>query len=84
MKEFKINVYEKLEYSHSYIIKLPDNVNDENVWEAIEDCVHHTQIPNVVDNYNGEIIASLEDGSGDGKLMVDCVDEIKEQIKNTI
>lgn len=77
MKKFKIEVCEKIELNHTYVVELPDNIYDEDVWNEIDKSSHGKDDVYVeVENFNGKIIEFIEDGSGDVQLEVTDAEEI--------
>lgn len=77
MKKFKIEVCEKIELNHTYVVELPDNIYDEDVWNEIDKSSHGKDDVYVeVENFNGKIIEFIEDGSGDVQLEVIDVEEV--------
>ena len=56
---YKINVNERLDFNHTYIVELPADVNDEEVWNKIDNCTgtgKTTDINDVVAQYGGKIL----------------------------
>ncbi|HBI93661.1 MAG TPA: hypothetical protein DDY58_15280 [Terrisporobacter glycolicus] len=77
MKKFKIEVCEKIELNHTYVVELPDNIYDEDVWNEIDKSSDgKDDVYTEVENVNGKIIEFIEDGSGDVQLEVIDVEEV--------
>ena len=56
---YKINVNERLDFNHTYIVELPSSVNDEDVWNKIDNCKGNGQIGDVnavVSMFGGNIL----------------------------
>ncbi|WP_343348597.1 hypothetical protein [Terrisporobacter petrolearius] len=77
MKKFKIEVCEKIELNHTYVVELPDDVDEEDVWNEIDKSSHGKDDVYVeVETVDGNIIEFIEDGSGDIQLEVTDVEEV--------
>jgi len=77
MKKFKIDVCEKIEFNHTYVVELPDDVDEEDVWNEIDESSHgKDDVYTEVENVDGNIIEFIEDGSGDVQLEVINVEEV--------
>ena len=77
MKKFKIQVCEKITLNHEYIIELPEDINDEEIWDKIEKSDYGKDDVYVeVENVDGNILAFSEDGSGEVELEVVYVEEV--------
>lgn len=56
---YRINVNERLDFNHTYIVELPSSVNDEDVWSKIDNCKGNGQIGDinsVVSMFGGNIL----------------------------
>ena len=55
---YKINVNERLDFNHTYIVELPADINDEEVWNKIDNCTGtgKTSDINVIKQYGGAIL----------------------------
>ena len=56
---YKINVNERLDFNHTYIVELPSNVNDEEVWNKIDNCTgtgKTSDINLIIEQYGGAIL----------------------------
>lgn len=77
MKKFKIEVCEKIELNHTYVVELPDHVDEEDVWNEIDKSSDGKDDVYVeVEDVDGKIIEFIEDGSGDVQLEVTDVEEV--------
>ena len=77
MKKFKIQVCEKIILNHEYIIELPEDINDEDIWNKIEKSDYGKDDVYVeVENVDGSVLAFSEDGSGGVELEVVYVEEV--------
>lgn len=77
MKKFKIEVCEKIELNHTYVVELPDDIDEEDVWNEIDKSTFgKDDIYVVVETVDGNIIEFIEDGSGDIQLEVTDVEEV--------
>lgn len=77
MKKFKIEVCEKIELNHTYVVELPDDVDEEDVWNEIDKSSYGKDDVYVeVETVDGNIIEFIEDGSGDIQLEVTDVEEV--------
>lgn len=77
MKKFKIEVCEKIELNHTYVVELPDDIDDENVWNKIEKSIFgKDDVYAEVENVEGNIVEFIEDGIGDVQLEVTDVEEV--------
>lgn len=77
MKKFKIEVCEKIELNHTYVVELPDDIDEEDVWNEIDKSTFgKDDIYVEVETVDGNIIEFIEDGSGDIQLEVTDVEEV--------
>lgn len=77
MKKFKIEVCEKIELNHTYVVELPDDIDDEDVWNKIDKSTFgKDDVYAEVENVEGNIVEFIEDGSGDVQLEVTDVEEV--------
>lgn len=77
MKKFKIEVCEKIELNHTYVVELPDDIDEEDVWNEINKSTFgKDDIYVEVETVDGNIIEFIEDGSGDVQLEVTDVEEV--------
>lgn len=77
MKKFKIEVCEKIELTHTYIVELPDDIDDEDVWNKIDKSdFGKDDVYAEIENVDGNILEFIEDGSGDVQLEVTDVEEV--------
>lgn len=77
MKKFKIEVCEKIELNHTYVVELPDDIDDENVWNKIDKSIFgKDDVYYILDDFGGNIIEFIEDGSEDVQLEVTDVEEV--------
>lgn len=77
MKKFKIEVCEKIELNHTYVVELPDDIDEEDVWNEIDKSTFGKDDVYVeVETVDGNIIEFIEDGSGDIQLEVTDVEEV--------
>ena len=77
MKKFKIQDCEKIILNHEYIIELPEDINDEDIWNKIEKSDYGKDDVYVeVENVDGSVLAFSEDGSGEVELEVVYVEEV--------
>ena len=77
MKKFKIEVCEKIELNHTYVVELPDDVDEEDVWNEIDKSSYGKDDVYVeVETVDGNIVEFIEDGSGDVQLEVTDVEEV--------
>ena len=77
MKKFKIEVCEKIELNHTYVVELPDDIDEEDVWNEIDKSTFgKDDIYVEVETVDGNIIEFIEDGSGDVQLEVTDVEEV--------
>ena len=77
MKIIKIQVCEKITLNHEYIVELPEDINDEDIWDKIEKSDYGKDAVYVeVENVDGNILAFSEDGSGEVELEVVYVEEV--------
>lgn len=56
---YRINVNERLDFNHTYTVELPSSVNDEDVWNKIDNCQGNGQIGDVnavVSMFGGNIL----------------------------
>ena len=56
---YRINVNERLDFNHTYTVELPNSVNDEDVWNKIDNCKGNGQIGDVnavVSMFGGNIL----------------------------
>lgn len=56
---YRINVNERLDFNHTYTVELPSSVNDEDVWNKIDNCKGNGQIGDVnavVSMFGGNIL----------------------------
>ena len=77
MKKFKIEVCEKIELNHTYVVELPDDIDEEDVWNEIDKSTFgKDDIYVEVETVDWNIIEFIEDGSGDVQLEVTDVEEV--------
>lgn len=79
MKTFKIELFEEVEYAHEVKVELPDDVNDETVWDLVDQSTSKDDIYSIVKSFGGSIIDFCEDQSGDTDISVTDVEDFKEE-----
>ena len=76
---YRINVNERLDFNHTYIVELPSSVNDEDVWSKIDNCQGNGQIGDVnavVSMFGGNILDVETDITPGVDIEIDEVEVI--------
>ena len=79
---YKINVNERLDFNHTYIVELPSSVNDEDVWNKIDNCKGNGQIGDVnavVSMFGGNILDVETDITPGVDIEIDEVEVISNE-----
>lgn len=79
MKTFKIELFEEVEYVHEVKVELPDDVNDETVWDLVDQSTSKDDIYSIAKSFGGSVINFNEDQSGDTNITVTDVEDSKEE-----
>ena len=56
---YRINVNERLDFNHTYIVELPKNIDDEKVWSEVDNCTgtgKTSDINLIVAKFGGNIL----------------------------
>ena len=79
---YRINVNERLDFNHTYIVELPSSVNDEDVWNKIDNCKGNGQIGDVnavVSMFGGNILDVETDITPGVDIEIDEVEVISNE-----
>ena len=79
---YRINVNERLDFNHTYIVELPNSVNDEDVWNKIDNCQGNGQIGDVnaaVSMFGGNILNVETDITPGVDIEIDEVEVISNE-----
>ena len=79
---YRINVNERLDFNHTYIVELPSSVNDEDVWNKIDNCQGNGQIGDVnavVSMFGGNILDVETDITPGVDIEIDEVEVISNE-----
>ena len=79
---YRINVNERLDFNHTYTVELPKEIDDEEVWNKIDNCTgtgKTTDINDVVAQYGGKILDIEVDITPAVDIEVDEVEVISSE-----
>lgn len=79
---YRINVNERLDFNHTYTVELPSSVNDEDVWNKIDNCKGNGQIGDVnavVSMFGGNILDVETDITPGVDIEIDEVEVISNE-----
>ena len=79
---YRINVNERLDFNHTYTVELPSSVNDEDVWNKIDNCQGNGQIGDVnavVSIFGGNILDVETDITPGVDIEIDEVEMISNE-----
>lgn len=79
---YRINVNERLDFNHTYIVELPNSVNDEDVWSKIDNCQGNGQIGDVnavVSMFGGNVLDVETDITPGVDIEIDEVEVISNE-----
>ena len=79
---YRINVNERLDFNHTYTVELPSSVNDEDVWNKIDNCKGNGQIGDVnavVSMFGGNILDVETDIAPGVDIEIDEVEVISNE-----
>ena len=79
---YRINVNERLDFNHTYIVELPSSVNDEDVWSKIDNCQGNGQIGDVnavVSMFGGNVLDVETDITPGVDIEIDEVEVISNE-----
>ena len=79
---YRINVNERLDFNHTYIVELPKNVDDEKVWNKIDNCKGNGQIGDVnavVSMFGGNILEVETDITPGVDIEIDEVEVLSNE-----
>ena len=79
---YRINVNERLDFNHTYTVELPCSVNDEDVWNKIDNCKGNGQIGDVnavVSMFGGNILDVETDITPGVDIEIDEVEVISNE-----
>lgn len=79
---YRINVNERLDFNHTYIVELPSSVNDEDIWNKIDNCQGNGQIGDVnsvVSMFGGNVLDVETDIAPGVDIEIDEVEVISNE-----